>query len=38
MHLTLLHVTHDPGEAAALADRTLHMAAGRLADDREQPA
>jgi ABC-type Fe3+/spermidine/putrescine transport system ATPase subunit len=38
MHLTMLHVTHDPGEAAALADRTLHMAAGRLADDREQPA
>ncbi|MAF66685.1 MAG: hypothetical protein CMJ84_13625 [Planctomycetes bacterium] len=33
--LTMLHVTHDPGEAAALADRTLEMAAGRLVGEGE---
>jgi iron(III) transport system ATP-binding protein len=28
--LTVVHVTHDPGEAAALASRALRVAAGRL--------
>ena len=30
--LTTLHVTHDPAEAAALADRVLHMDGGRLVE------
>ena len=28
----VVHVSHDAGEVAALADRTLHMRAGRLVD------
>jgi len=32
LELTVLHVTHDPSEAAAIADRTLHMQGGRLED------
>ena len=30
LELTVLHVTHDPTEAASIADRTLNMQAGRL--------
>jgi thiamine transport system ATP-binding protein len=30
LELTVLHVTHDPSEAASIADRTLHMRGGRL--------
>jgi len=30
LELTVLHVTHDPTEAASIADRTLHMRDGRL--------
>ena len=32
--LTVLHVTHDAAEVAALASRTLRLAGGRLAVER----
>jgi ABC-type sulfate/molybdate transport systems ATPase subunit len=28
LDLTILHVTHDPAEAATMTDRTLHMQSG----------
>ena len=33
LHLTVLHVTHDPGEARGVSTRTLSMEAGRIVDE-----
>ncbi|MDP6538317.1 MAG: ABC transporter ATP-binding protein [Planctomycetota bacterium] len=38
LELTVLHVTHDPGEANSLADRTLVMAEGAFVAGEERKA
>jgi iron(III) transport system ATP-binding protein len=37
LDLTVVHVTHDPDEAAALASRTLRLEAGRIAAEPREP-
>jgi len=36
LELTVVHVTHDPEEAAALASRTLRLEAGRIAGEARE--
>jgi len=37
LELTVIHVTHDPGEARDLATRTLRVEAGRIAPPEDRP-